>query len=250
MSLIKTLSYINVWPDALFIHRRDYLFAREDHCSELKFRDKSVSLTNHSSRRHRVSRAVLSLLTSLVVTATPALSQTQNKVIEWSKSPIGSNNERVAANLKLFRQIEGLEIEDFTVDGNSITVNEPFAAAEDWLESITIRVRNISDQPLVSVQITLVLPEMGGSPDIVFCYGCSAVEKKKGFMPGETVELRMLGGGFYEWIRSRITEKGSISRITKAEISHVYATPPAGPTWYSGCVKTTNPRNACPRSGA
>ena len=134
------------------------------------------------------------------------------------------------------------------VNGKSITLGEPFAAADDWLKTFTVRVRNISGERLVSAQVTLVLPEMGlGSPDIVFCYGCAAAEKEKGFMPGEVVELKMLGGGFYDWVRSRIAEKGSVSRINKAEIQHMYVTPTNGPTWFSGCVKTTNPRNACPR---
>jgi hypothetical protein len=50
-----------------------------------------------------------------------------------------------------------------------------------------------------------------GSPDIVYCYGCAADEKEKGLMPGAVVELKMPGGGFYDWVRSRIAEKGSVS---------------------------------------
>lgn len=195
------------------------------------------------------SFAVVNLLASLALTATPVCSQTQNRVIEWSKSPVGSNNETAAANLQLFRQIEAVEIEDFAVDGKSITVGKPFPAADDWLKTFTVRVRNISGQRLVRVQITLVLPEMShGSPDIVFCYGCAAPEREKGFMPGEVLELKMLGGGFYDWIRSRIAEQGGVSRINKAEIHHMYVTMPTGPTWFSGCVKTANPKNACSRN--
>jgi hypothetical protein len=96
---------------------------------------------------------------------------------------------------------------------------------------------------------TLVLPEMSfHSPDVVFCYGCEAAEKEKGVMPGEVVELKILGGDFYDWIKSRIAENGSESRISKAEIRNMYVTLPTGPILFSGCVKTANPRNACPRS--
>jgi hypothetical protein len=192
------------------------------------------------------SSAVVNLLASFVFTVTPVLSQAQNKVIEWSRSPIGSNNETAEANLQLSRQINGVEIEDIAVDGKSITVGVPFAAGDDWLKTLTVRLKNISGQRLVSAQITVVLPEMGsGSPDIVFCYGCAAPEKEKGFMPGEVVELKMPGGGFYDWVRSRIAEKGGVSRINKAEIHHMYVNLPAGPTWFSGCIKTANPKNAC-----
>lgn len=64
-------------------------------------------------------------------------------------------------------------------------------------------------------------------------------------MPGEVVELKMLGGGFYDWVRGRIEEKGEVSRINKAEIRNMYVTLPSGPIWFSGCVKTTDPKNAC-----
>jgi hypothetical protein len=125
------------------------------------------------------SSAIVNLLVSLVFTGTPVFSQHQNKVVEWSKSPIGSNNETVAASLLLFRQIDGVEIEDIAVEGKSIIVGKPFAATDDWLKSFTVRVRNKSDQRLVTVQITLILPEMNAqSPDIVFCYGCAVAEKE------------------------------------------------------------------------
>ncbi|MEK6283662.1 MAG: hypothetical protein AABN95_25185 [Acidobacteriota bacterium] len=169
--------------------------------------------------------AVVNLLASVVFPVTPAFSQNHDNVIEWSKSPIGSNNERVAASLQLVRQIDGVEIEDIAVEGKSITVGKPFAAADDWLKTITFRVRNISGRRLVSVQITVVLPEMNNrSPDVVFCYGCALAEKER-LMPGEVVELKMLGGEFYDWVRSRIAEQGSAFRISKAEIHHMYVTP-------------------------
>lgn len=198
-------------------------------------------------RNRHFSSAIFTLVGSVVFATTSVYSQTQYKVIEWSKSPIGSNNERLAADLQLSRQIDGVEIEDIAVGGKPITVGEPFAADEDWLKTISFRVRNISGQRLVRVQITVVLPEMShGSPDIVFCYGCATAEKEKGLNAGEDVEFKMLDGGFYDWVRSRIAEKGNVSRITKAEIHHMYVTPPTGPTWFSGCVKTANPKNACP----
>lgn len=177
--------------------------------------------------------------------ALPCFAQTP-KVVEWSKSPIRGNQEKIAANLRLFRQIEDVEIEDLLVAGRSITIGEPFAAPDDWLKSFTVRVKNISDQPLVMVQITLVLPEMGaGSPDVVFCYGCAEAQKVKGITAGEVVELKMLGGDFYDWVMSRAAEKG-LSRINQAEIRTIWVTPPSGPVWFSGCIKTSNAKNACP----
>jgi hypothetical protein len=191
--------------------------------------------------------AVAGLLALLVIAVAPVVCQSQNKVIAWSKSPIGSNNEVAAPNLKMLSSIDVVEIEEILVDGKQIIIGEAFMADDDWLKSITVRVKNVSDQRVISVQLTVVLPELGpGSPDIVLCFGCAAAEKEKGLSPGEIAELKMPGGGFYEWVKGRITEGGSLSRISKVELHHMYVTPLTGPMWFSGCVKTANPKNACP----
>lgn len=191
--------------------------------------------------------AVSGWLALLAIAAVPVVCQSQNKVIAWSKSPIGSNNEVAAPDLKMLPSIDGVEIEEILVDGKQVIIGEPFVADDDWLKAITVRVKNVSDQRVISVQLTVVLPELGqGSPDIVLCFGCAAAEKEKGVSPGEIAELKMLGGGFYNWVKGRITEGGSLSRISKVEIHHMYVTPPTGPMWFSGCVKTANVKNACP----
>lgn len=191
--------------------------------------------------------SLVSLLITVVFLTTTTFSQSREKVIEWSKSPIGSNNERTSASLELSKQIEVIEVVDFVVGSQSIIAGKSFASDDDWLRNLTVRVRNVSNQRIARVQMTIVLPELGISPDIPFCYGCSPAEKEKGIMPGETVELGMPGGGFYEWVKNRIADKKlSLSQITKAEIHHWYVTLPSGPTLFSGCVKTTDSKNACP----
>jgi hypothetical protein len=84
------------------------------------------------------------------------------------------------------------------------------------------------------------------SPQIQFCYGCAQDERDKGIMPGDDVELKIIGGGLYEWVKSRVADKGNISMITEAEINFMLVWLPGGTTWYSGCAKTANPKNACP----
>ena len=197
--------------------------------------------------KRRFLSAVITVLASLVVTVTSASSQTSNKVIEWSKSPLGRSEDGIKGNTRSFRQIEGVEIEVIAVNGNSITVSEPFPASDDWFRKITFRVRNISGQRFNSIQITVVLPEMANaSPDVPFCYGCDAIERSNGIQAGEVVELKMVGGKFYDWLKTRIAETGT-STINKVEIHHMYVNVTGGPMWFSSCVKTANPKNACPR---
>ena len=113
--------------------------------------------------------------------ATFSLSQTQSKVIEWQLKPMGSNNERRSDGAQLFRILGRVQIEDIAV-GNSITIGQPFSAGDDWLKDLVIRVQNVSGQPVESIQVTLVLPQINpGSPDVVYCYGVRALRKGKGY---------------------------------------------------------------------
>lgn len=175
-----------------------------------------------------------------------AFPQTQTKLIEWQPKPMGSNNERWTDGTQLFRVLDRVEIQDLSV-GKPVTIGEPFAADDDWLQHLVIRVRNISKQQVAAIQVTLVLPQMGpGSPDVVYCYGCAPDEKEKGIAAGETVSLKMLGGGYYDFVKIRAAEVGGISQINKAQIRDMYVTLADKTRWVSGCIKTADAKNACP----
>lgn len=189
---------------------------------------------------------IISSCVILFGAAAVAFSQTQTKLIAWHEKPMGSNNERWAEGTQLFRILDRVEIESVAV-GKAITIGQTFTADVDWLNNIVIRVRNISGQQLATIQVTLVLPEMGpGSPDIVYCYGCALDEKAKGIAPNESVDLKMLGDGYYDFVKSRTAEKGGISQISKAQIRVMFVTLPDKARWASGCIKTADVKNACP----
>lgn len=195
--------------------------------------------------RHYLGQFVKLLLLCVIVCAS-SFGQTQTKVIEWQEKPVGSNNERWAEGTEAFRVMESVEIESFTV-GKAVTIGEAFTADEDWLQSLVIRVRNISGQRVAAIQVTLVLPQLGpGSPDVVFCYGCAPDQKEKGIAAGESVDLKMIGGGYYDFVKMRAAEKGGIAQINKAQIREMYVTLPDKTRWVSGCIKTADTKNACP----
>jgi hypothetical protein len=183
------------------------------------------------------------LLCSLIASSSP---QTQSKVIEWQEKPVGSDNQRRTDGAQVFRVLDRVEIESLIVE-NPISIGKSFTAGDDWLQDLKIRVRNVSGQQLAAIQVTLILPQMGpGSPDVVYCYGCAPAEKAKGIAAGETVELKMPGGGFYDFVKMRAAEKGGIAQINKAQIREMYVTLPDNTRWISGCIKTTEVKNACP----
>jgi hypothetical protein len=189
----------------------------------------------------------IKIFSLLLLVCAASFSQTPTKVIEWQAKPVGHNNERWADGTQTFKVLNSVEIEQFTV-GTPVTIGEKFAADDDWLKDLVIRVRNTSGQPLASIQITLVLPQMGsGSPDVVYCYGCAPDEKAKGIAAGESVDLKMPGGGFYDFVKMRAAEQGGISQINKAQVRIMFVTLPDKRLWASGCIKTTDAKNACPQ---
>lgn len=190
----------------------------------------------------------ITLLCLIACAASLTLPQTQKKIVEWNAKPFGSNNERMAEGHQLFRVLDAAEIEMVTV-GKRVTIGQEFSGDDDWLQNLVIRVRNTSRLQFAAIQVTLVLPQMGpGSPDVVYCYGCAPDEKAKGIAAGEAVDLKMPGGGFYEFVKGRAAEKGGMSQINKAQIRDMYVTLPDGTRWVSGCIKTTDPKDACPLS--
>lgn len=181
-----------------------------------------------------------------LLAVTPAFSQTPNKMVEWSKFPVGGGSERAAADIQLSKQIDGIEIEDVLVAGKSITIGEPFVADVDWIKNITFRVKNVSNEQLMAIQIGITLPEVSKSPYVVFASGCGHDNNQKCILPGDEVELRIPPGRFYDWVKDSVAKERDISVITRATIREMFVTLPNGTHWLSGCVKTASPKNACP----
>jgi len=176
---------------------------------------------------------------------TPAFSQSSNKVLEWSKFPIGNYHDTSAPDIELSRQINGIEIEEVRVNGRPIVIGEPFAANVDWLKDLTFLVKNVSSEQVMAIQIGLRLPAVNRSPQVVFIAGCKHDRNQPCVRPGDEVELRMPAGGFYAWVKDTVAKEKDISNINKAIISEMIVMLPNGMQWMSGCVKTTNPKNVC-----
>lgn len=187
----------------------------------------------------------------LMVAALPVASQA--KFIVWPKEP--GRRIRPAGTpggqANALAQFDSFEIEHILVEGKPITIGQAFNASDDWLNDITIRIKNISQQKFAAIQVTLVLPEIKFGPDIPVCYGCAAEQRGKLFGPGDEVELRTLRSDkFYSWVKTSVSEKAPLSTITTAQIRETLVILSDGSSWWSECVKTTNPLNACSRPPA
>jgi hypothetical protein len=188
------------------------------------------------------------LVTLIVLAAgiTPAYSQSP-RTIEWPKDSMRNSRGRSGSpDLRLVDRIEQIEIETIKVEGQSITIGEPFAASDEWLQNTSFRVKNISGQELKFVQITLVLPEITeGSPQLPFvCNECRVDGKQIPITPGSEIELR-IPSTIYEWAKGIIAQKSKLANITRAKILAVSVKTSDDLNWSSDCVKTRDGKSAC-----
>ena len=98
-------------------------------------------------------------------------------------------------------QNEPLTITDLKVNAQSVSFDQRFAADDDWLKSLVVKVKNKSDKRVLFVSIELLFPRRQGSKDQgamfdVF-YGNRALQDRQptaseqliGIAPGETTEI-------------------------------------------------------------
>ena len=190
---------------------------------------------------------VSSLMLGIFVTlfsATSVFSQPKNRVVQWPEMNFTPVNTRASGYSQDLAKMEALEIIDIAVGGKSITIGQSFAADDEWLKNLTVRVKNVSDLNISSVQMDLFLPEiMPGGPLVTLGFGCGGVGKGQSILSGEEVELKLV---LYSWLLDQINRKSSLSMITKAEIQEFVYTLPDGRKWLTRCLKTASPKNACP----
>ena len=201
-------------------------------------------------RLGRLVRITILAMMAFALSATPAPAQNQTKLIVWPKEPGRRIRPRgtPGGQSNALAQFDSFEIEDITVEGKSIIIGQVFVASDDWLNAITVRVKNVSQQKIRTIQMTLTLPEIKLGPDIPVCYGCAVEESRRGIAPGEEVELKTLSSSkFYDWVKLSISEKTSLASITTAQIYLTLAILSDGTNLVSECVKSADPRNACPR---
>ena len=187
------------------------------------------------------------LLGAFVVTllsANAVFSQNKNRVVQWPEIITRVLNTPGSGFSQELAEIDALEIMDIAVGGKSITIGQSFAADDEWLKTLTVRVKNVSSLNISSVQMDLFLPEiMPGGPLVTLCFGCGGVGKGQTIMPGEEVELKLV---LYSWLLDQINRKSSLSMITKAEIREFVYTLPDGRKWLTRCLRTISLKNACP----
>jgi hypothetical protein len=179
---------------------------------------------------------------------------------KWT--PIDSQPKSAAPKLKAGERVvevpsfkpandpDALVITEIKVEGRPVTPGQPFTAGDDWLRSLSVRVRNTSNKPIAFVQIGFSLPEARyHNADVghMLHYGRSTAgggaPDAAPLAPGEEVELTLteeefdalrssaerLSGGF-DCHRLRLgTASVRFEDGTRAFVTNPARAPQAGP---------------------
>lgn len=186
-----------------------------------------------------------SILFVLLVTPL-AMAQTQTRVISWQPHTYGRIT-KAREGVRLSPVTEAVEIAGFTVEGMPVTLGEPFAASDEWLKSLRVRLRNISGQTISMAQMTFVLPGSRRGEEAML--GFTLRYRLEPIQPGEEFELT-LSGEDYEKLRARIAERKEAAIINRLFITVTSVRFADGTSWGSGCIRAIDPKNSCPASAA
>lgn len=101
-----------------------------------------------------------------------------------------------------------LEVVSVRVKGETVEPGRPLAGGDDWLEGLTISVKNVSDKPISFIDVRLLFPTSAGDGRKsigllgMLRYGCwqggggvapYAVGSCKEIMPGQTQDMELTG---------------------------------------------------------
>src|SRR5215471_6621627 len=97
--------------------------------------------------------------TLLLLVVVHGVARAQEKIIQWSPHPQGSNGITAAPPMQLWKQIDEIEISGIDVEDAPVIIGQPFKAGSEWLKHITFKVKNNSAQAVTYLQVTLTLPQ-------------------------------------------------------------------------------------------
>jgi len=115
-----------------------------------------------------------------------------------------------------------LALVEIKVEGKTVKPGEYFDAADDWLKTLTVKLKNISGKPISRITLTLGIPEAkrkGGFASSALDYSSFDANTgdqngEKLVMPGEIIELNQER---YEAIKFTMKQTG-ISTINQINI--------------------------------
>lgn len=184
-------------------------------------------------------------------TYTFALAQANDKVIELPPFPVGKIT-RAAEDVNLSPVMNAVEIVEIRVAETAVTLGQRFAADDIWLKTLTVKMRNVSGQPIIGVRMGFGLPETKNENGLLafsleYGKGVSTGIKsdaQKVIIPDEEFELKF-NDAQYQRHQKFISERSNITNFSKIWIGITTVKFEDGSVWSSGCLQSKNPNNSC-----
>jgi hypothetical protein len=112
--------------------------------------------------------------------------QERDRLVDWQSVTLGSD-------------AKVLEVVDITVNGKSVTTGHAFTGGEDWLDTLSFRVRNISGKTITLFSFGVAFPEIdlggGRSAMLSIPYDADSPRKNSGerkpMLTGSEVDLKL-----------------------------------------------------------
>lgn len=154
--------------------------------------------------------------------------------------------ERIIRRLPIEKD-EPIEITDVKVNGQTVSLNKKFTAADDWLNTLTISIKNRSPKRILFASIQLQFPRPPGSPDKMsvddMFYGNWALqlnpptseERLVGLPVGETVDIRLSVQQYVD-LRNFLTGTKYPSSIENVDLSIGRIIFEDDTMWYAGSI--------------
>ena len=198
-------------------------------------------------------KMLIAALTSILLVATVAFPQSKERTIMWPPHPLGLIKP-AGDGIRSATVNEAVQIVDITVAGRSITPGQPFLADDDWLRTLTLRLKNVSGQPIVGAKIFFGLPETKiEERQVAFSleYGKVGVMTAPDGQPpvrtDEEFEMKFSAAQYQRYLDFFGKQAGT-AIFTKVWIGLITVKFDDGGVWTNGCLKAINPNASCPRA--
>jgi hypothetical protein len=173
--------------------------------------------------------------------------QTRERVVDWDLRGLPGNHIKGEDTGLVPSEIEALELLGITIEGQSITLGQPFTAGENWLRTLTVRVKNISGKPIKSIRFSFRLPEAKykeGTMGLTLEYGKElstggSYGEQKLIMPNEEIDL-VRDAQHSDSVQKWLAEKSGVRDLSKALIGTTTVVFEDGMVWTGQKLRITN----------
>ena len=184
-----------------------------------------------------IIRSIAHILFAMLLLAAPTIltfGQTRDRLLDWwPRTPMGNRLNGQPTDW------EPLQLLEITVEGRTVTCGQPFTAGEDWLKSLSFKIRNVSGKPIKFIRISFNVPEAkfkDSTLGFALEYGretsdgVSLSYGKERLMPGEEAELTHDARAYYRY-RDVIAKAGGNTDFSNALILPTYVRFEDGMVW-------------------